>query len=385
MNGVVGIGVIGCGEATQALHVPAISSLGAEARIVACVDSSPVVAEAVAARVGARVCTTVEELVRADDVDVVLVATPDSYHVDHAIAACEAGKAVLVEKPLALNSRMAREVADAAEQYDVPVVVGYPHVYDPAVQQTQELLAGNASSFGAFQVVVGPNEKFTSDVLDPIRGGEPDPMLAQMGQFAYGLAATEMFGDDIRLSDVLGYMMLLTLVVHEIPVIRRLFGDDLTVEFARFHEAPDATSMLGYAVDCKLSGESGRVSLYSEIVPFKLNEWRFEVRDDRCQVTVRYPTTYAAAAPSSCTVTSERDGSMLTETYAERYTTGFRREWQHMLAVVRGEAAPLTSAADAVRDLELIEEITRSAVTPTAVTPTAVTPTAVTPTAVSSS
>lgn len=59
---------------------------------------------------------TYESLVDDDEVDVVYVATPHSHHVEHAVAALEHGKHVLVEKAFTTNAREARRIADAARR-----------------------------------------------------------------------------------------------------------------------------------------------------------------------------------------------------------------------------------------------------------------------------
>jgi predicted dehydrogenase len=61
-----------------------------------------------------RALGTYEELVAQGDIDVVYVATPHAAHRDCALLAIDAGKPVLVEKPLALDAAEAREIATAA-------------------------------------------------------------------------------------------------------------------------------------------------------------------------------------------------------------------------------------------------------------------------------
>ncbi|WP_418275026.1 Gfo/Idh/MocA family protein [Isoptericola jiangsuensis] len=63
---------------------------------------------------GARVHGSYEALVADDDVDVVYVATPHSHHLEHALLAIEAGRHVLVEKPIARSTAEARTLLDAA-------------------------------------------------------------------------------------------------------------------------------------------------------------------------------------------------------------------------------------------------------------------------------
>jgi predicted dehydrogenase len=64
---------------------------------------------------GARAHGSYESLVADDDVDVVYVATPHSHHLEHALLAIEAGKHVLVEKPITRSTAEARTLLDAAQ------------------------------------------------------------------------------------------------------------------------------------------------------------------------------------------------------------------------------------------------------------------------------
>ncbi len=73
-------------------------------------------------------------------VDAVIVATPPSTHVATALDAIAAGKHVLVEKPLALDSASARQLVAAAEDAGVILMVGHTFEYNPAVRKLRELV-----------------------------------------------------------------------------------------------------------------------------------------------------------------------------------------------------------------------------------------------------
>ena len=75
-----------------------------------------------------------------EHVDAVVVATPPSTHVAFALAAIEAGKHVLVEKPLALTSAGARRLVSAATEAEVVLMVGHTFEYNPAVRKLAELV-----------------------------------------------------------------------------------------------------------------------------------------------------------------------------------------------------------------------------------------------------
>jgi predicted dehydrogenase len=92
----------------------------------------------------ARAFATYDELVTDPDVDVVYVATTHPSHRAHALLAIEAGKAVLIEKPLCLNASHAREVFDAASRHGVFAMEAMWMRLNPLVRRAQELIGEGA-------------------------------------------------------------------------------------------------------------------------------------------------------------------------------------------------------------------------------------------------
>jgi predicted dehydrogenase len=80
------------------------------------------------------------EMVDSLAIDAVYIATPASLHREWTIAAIEAGKHVLCEKPLAANAQDAALIADAAAEADVVVMEAFHWRYHPLVSQMQSIL-----------------------------------------------------------------------------------------------------------------------------------------------------------------------------------------------------------------------------------------------------
>jgi predicted dehydrogenase len=85
-----------------------------------------------------------EAMLAQAEVDLVSVCTPDHAHAAPAIAAADAGKHVLIEKPLAVTVADAQAILAAAERNRVKVMTQFSHRWVPAYQQTKSLLADGA-------------------------------------------------------------------------------------------------------------------------------------------------------------------------------------------------------------------------------------------------
>ena len=110
---VYGVAVVGAGNIAAA-HIDAVGRLP-NARVTGVASRTAARAEAVAARHGLRAYDSVEAAARDPEVDVVAVCTPSGTHLDVALAAIEAGKHVVVEKPLEVTVDRARQLVAAAD------------------------------------------------------------------------------------------------------------------------------------------------------------------------------------------------------------------------------------------------------------------------------
>jgi len=90
---------------------------------------------------GVDVETSLERLLARDDVDAVAVATPANTHRGIAMAALEAGKHVVVEKPLAASVAEATEMVDSARDRGLVLMADHTYVYTQVVQRIRQIVA----------------------------------------------------------------------------------------------------------------------------------------------------------------------------------------------------------------------------------------------------
>ncbi len=136
----VGWGLIGCGDIARKRVAPALRDLeNCELLAVSRADASR--AEAFAREFGARRWhADWRELLADTEVEAVYVATPVHLHAEQAVAAAEAGKHILCEKPMALSAAECARMNAAAEANCVRLGVAYYRRFYPSVERVVEIL-----------------------------------------------------------------------------------------------------------------------------------------------------------------------------------------------------------------------------------------------------
>lgn len=133
------VGIVGCGLVGR----KRAAALG-PAHLVACVDVQPERAETLARSAGAGVERDWRALVARPDVDIVVVATTNDALAPVTLAAVEAGKHVLVEKPAGRSVAELEPVIAAAARTGALVRVGFNHRYHPALAKARQLVDDGA-------------------------------------------------------------------------------------------------------------------------------------------------------------------------------------------------------------------------------------------------
>ncbi len=119
-----GFGIIGCGMIAN-FHARAIADLD-DARLVACFNRTLPKAEKLASEFGCQAYSSLDEMLARDDLDVVTICTPSGAHLEPCVAAAQAGKHVIVEKPLDVTLERCDAMIQACEQAGVQLATIFP-------------------------------------------------------------------------------------------------------------------------------------------------------------------------------------------------------------------------------------------------------------------
>lgn len=130
------LGLIGCGRVVELWHLPALKAIG-EIQVVAIGDTDPVRVQVVGDLLGvapARRYADYRTLLDDQDIDAVSISTPPGSHVEIAVAAAEAGKHIVCEKPMATTVAGADAMIAAARRRGVLLSLHHNYLWFPENQ-----------------------------------------------------------------------------------------------------------------------------------------------------------------------------------------------------------------------------------------------------------
>jgi predicted dehydrogenase len=310
---VISVGVIGCGEIAQLMHLPYIHELPSF-RVAALCDTSPGTLAKVGAQYGVgALYTDYRDLLANRDVDAVAICNYD--HGAIVGDALAAGKHLIVEKPLVFTPAEARPLVKQAEKTGLVALVGYMKLFDPGYEVGLERVAAigkpksiHVHDFAGRRVeaALGPNHRGYRDL----------------------------------------YMTLLMLGSHDLAVLRGAFGSPQRVAFARPVGSAQLLAALDYPNDVPCVLDIG-VAQYEW-----WDEW-LHVHGERDEVRIEFQNPYWRHASAVV-----RLHEALLDGPSERVIPGvpdtsFRREWKHFADCLLEKKEPRTPLAGGLADLDL--------------------------------
>lgn len=244
--------MIGAGRMGQA-HARVLAGLW-HCRVAWVVDSTEARAATVAAELGARASSHLEEALQDASVDAVIITTPTPTHAEVVEAAARAGKAIFVEKPIAESLEAGRRVVQAIEKHGVPCQVGFQRRYDPAYQRAKAMIEQGALGRLEGIRLVGRDPHLPSLEFLKTSGG----LLVDMGIHDLD-SARFLLGEVLEVAAIGGALAE--------PALREYGLFDTAVATLRFENGAVGTlevalrTAYGYDIRCEVLGEKGRIHI----------------------------------------------------------------------------------------------------------------------------
>lgn len=274
------------------------------------------------------------DLLGAPGVDAVIIANPNTAHVETTLAAIDAGIPSLLEKPVAATAAEAARLVAAVHASDGVVLVGHHRRHHPAVAKARDIIAG-----GAIGRLVAVNGMWLTKKSD------------------------DYFDQHWRRERGAGVMLIN--LVHDLDLARYLFGEIATVQ------AVSSNALRGYEVEDTaaviVGFRNGAIGTFvlsdSAVAPWGWDQATLD--DPQFPVNPDIPAWSIAGTAGSLTFPQlERfyhDGeSSWYQPLSRRYEStesgdSYTRQLQHFISVARGDVAPLVTVEDAAVSLALIE------------------------------
>jgi predicted dehydrogenase len=297
--------------------------------------------------------TDYRELVRQENVDAVLVTNPHVYHAEVILAAIDAGKHVLAEKPMCLTLGEADEISQARQRAGVVVQVGYMRRYASAFTEACALVKQMGQlRLARIHDVIGHNALIISQSSRVIRGSDvPSQALAAANLFQQE-RVTEAIGDapkELRQA----YMLLLGLSSHDTSAMREMLGMPRGVLYAAQRQGGVyLTAAFDYGeYVCQFETGVDDIPRFDTFI---------EVYGPDRVVKVQYDTPYIRHLPTRLIVTEANGQAGQTSRIIQpAWDDPFVVEWGAFYDNVTNGRTPKTSPEDFRHDLELFQEMIR--------------------------
>lgn len=358
------VGLVGAGLVGQAEHAFYLWEERDRFSFAALADPSPSVRAALGDRYGIAALHPSLDGLLGCSLDALVIAAPDPFHPQLAVAALDAGLHVMCEKPLALTVDGCDQIASARDRSGRVVQVAYMKRYDPAFRRALDLLPERIEDVKMISVEVNDpdHEPFVSHLPMTWPNDLPEPLRAEMR----GVTAAQFrqaAGCDIDESRARALGGFLSALVHDVAVVHGMLlhmGGELPANAdygALFDEGRGV--QLGFG----LPG-GGHVNMIHLNLPGVTDySERITVYCTDRIIELTFPSPYLRHFPTRLTLRRRGDGDALeTEEHRVSYEEAFREELRAFHAAACGQVPVQTTVEQARRDVELLISALRKAV-----------------------
>ncbi|MBW4024803.1 MAG: inositol 2-dehydrogenase [Proteobacteria bacterium] len=310
--------VLGCGR-IGTMHARNLAR-HPKARLTSVFDVVTKASDAMAAELGVKAAVSVEEVLADPEVDAVLIATSTDTHVDLITAAARAGKAILCEKPIALDMAKVERCWAEIKGLNATVMIGFNRRFDPSFRAVHDRL--NKGEIGKLEQIV-----ITS------RDPAPPPI-------SYINVSGGLFRD---------------MTIHDFDLARYFAGDVVEVHAFGGHLVDPAIAAAGDidAAMVTLRAASGALIHINNSRRCAYGyDQRLEVFGEKGMLLAGNKT---ATTVQSFSATGTAEGDVVLPFFIERYAEAYANEVAHFVDSISGGTTPLTSFTDGAEALRLAD------------------------------
>ena len=346
MTRILNVGMIGAGFIGQLAHLMNYMEIG-RCRVLGLAEFRPQLRQKVAQRYGIpRTYATHREMLADPDIEAVVVVTPRAYTAPVVLDCLEAGKHVISEKPMAGTAEQGQRLVDCARARGVQYAVGYMKRYDEGVQAAKQILDQVLASGELGPVLFARTHCYMGNSYCNAGGHVVTDEKAAYADGGWPTAPAWLA--EARQKPYAAYVNTYS---HNTNLLRYLFGRTPQVQYARLDSNVGQIAVLDFG-GFAATVETGRASNrgWDEVTEVYFADGR---------LTLRTPPSLLKNVPAS--VELYKAGTVQQVIAPQcNWTWSFRRQAEAFVAAVLDGQPLLSSGADALEELRLIETIWRA-------------------------
>jgi len=345
------VGVIGCGNIAQIMHLPHLKELHELFEVVALCDVSPGTLKYIGDYYGVTKRFPDYHGLLKEPLDAVAIFSADS-HGQVITDALKAGKHVFAEKPMCFTLREADEILAAHKKAGTVCMVTYMKRYDPGFRYALPLIQKLKDLQAIHITILHPSEGNQIGHHDVRRFPDVPAKAQKQLRAEQDALIREVIGDFTPLERRVFANNLLSTLVHDINVLRALSGDPAEVLFTDVWAGGEGMlTCMRYA-----SGVRAIISLqylpdlanYEETVAYYAKAGR---------VRLVFPSPFFRNMPTPVFVEGMEDGKPFEKRVIASMQEAFKEELLHFAECVQKGKTPVTTPEEAKGDVALLHKI----------------------------
>ena len=340
-NNIVKIGFVGVGNMGQCAHLrnyPTVEGC----QVVALSELRPNTAKRVAEKYGIpKVYSDYRDMLAGETLDGIVAPQPFTRHGILVPELLEAGLPVFTEKPLSSSLASGRKIVDAVDASGAWMMIGYHKRSDPAGMYARAEVdrlkgTGELGKLTYIRSLMPAGDWVANGFIDLVREVE----TAELPKLE-----SEPPDSDMDDETSAAYRTFVNYYIHQVNLLRYFLGEAYRPTYA------DPSGVL-------FAGESDSgVPVTIEMTPYRTTiDWQEHVLIcfEKGWVRVDLPAPLASNRPGAVTIYRDPDGETPQTTIPQLpWVHAMRQQAMNFVAAVRGERAPMCTAHDALRDLEV--------------------------------